>query len=249
MEVRAVRKRFGSREALRGVDFAIQPGERVCIVGPNGSGKTTLLRCLNLMVEPTNGTLSFRGAIVGTWDEGRGTTYGDINAYRKHFGMVFQDFGLFPHLTALANVTLGPRYSLHQSRSVADNRARELLSLVGMAAHADARPGQLSGGQKQRVAIARALAMEPDLMLFDEPTSALDPTMIDEVLATIKALAVSGTTMVIVTHEIAFARQVADRMVVMDAGMIVEEGPPASLFSSPKHERTQQILRMREHDG
>jgi ABC-type polar amino acid transport system ATPase subunit len=245
LSVVGIEKRFGQRKALDSVDFEIQAGERVCIVGRNGSGKTTLLRCLNLLVEPTAGRLYFRDELLGEWNEGRGAIHGNINEYRKHFGMVFQDFGLFPHLTALDNVTLGPRHSLHEAPGTAESRGRELLAKVGLDQYLKARPTSMSGGQKQRLAIARALAMKPDLVLFDEPTSALDPTMVDEVLETIKALALSGTTMVVVTHEVGFAREVADRIVVFDAGKIIEQGPPDRLFGAPEHESTRQILRPR----
>jgi polar amino acid transport system ATP-binding protein len=239
-------KRFGAKTVLRSVDFSIAAGETVCIVGPNGSGKTTLLRCLNLLVQPTGGSLEFKGNLVGVWTDGRADLKVRPTDYRKHLGMVFQDFALFPHLSALNNVTLGPRYALHASPADARQLGLQQLQRVGLASLANSRPPQLSGGQKQRVAIARALAMQPDLILFDEPTSALDPEMVDEVLELMRKLTADGTTMIVVTHELKFARDVADRVVVMDAGSIIEEGPPEAIFVAPRVARTREVLRIRE---
>jgi polar amino acid transport system ATP-binding protein len=243
LTIEGLTKRFGEKEVIRNVTFSVFPGETVCVVGPNGSGKTTLLRCLNLLTTPSIGTLTFRGRIVGRWSDERADVYMNVSEYRRRLGMVFQDFALFPHLDALNNVTLGPRRARHLPRPAAEAQGRALLAHVGLEAYVAARPSQMSGGQKQRVAIARALAMEPDLLLFDEPTSALDAAMVDEVLGTMKRLATEGMTMVVVTHEHAFARQAADRIVVMDGGVIIEEGSPTELFSSPRHDRTRQILR------
>jgi polar amino acid transport system ATP-binding protein len=226
---------------LEGVDFRVESGEKVCIVGPSGSGKTTLLRCLNLLVEPSRGRLYHRGELVGEWPDRRPTI--DLGDYRRRIGMVFQHFELFPHLTALGNVTLAPRHILGENRADARAKGQRLLERIGLAHLANAHPHTLSGGQKQRIAIARALAMDPELILFDEPTSALDPEMVEEVLAMMAALAVAGTTMVIVTHELAFAHEVADRLVVMEGGKVVEQGPASQLFESPADPRTRQILR------
>lgn len=246
LSIEGLHKRFGQSEVLRSVNFVIGKGETVCILGPNGSGKTTLLRCLNLLVKPTLGRLTFHDRLIGEWTTAGSQLNVKLTEYRKHIGMVFQDFGLFPHLSALGNITLGPRYSLHIDRAAAEERGRRLLRRLGLEEFADARPPRLSGGQKQRVAIARALAMEPDLILFDEPTSALDAGMVDEVLTAMKSLASDGTTMIVVTHEVGFAKDVADRIVVMDEGVIIEEGPAANIFTSPNKERTRQILRKRE---
>jgi polar amino acid transport system ATP-binding protein len=242
-------KRYGDVEVLRGVDFWIAPGETVCLLGPNGSGKTTLLRCLNLLVTPSSGRLFFEDRCIGDWTHTPGHLYVDLKEYRRHLGMVFQDFGVFPHLSAIDNVTLGPRRALGMSRADAEARAHALLQRVALDNFSGARPGRLSGGQKQRLAIARALAMEPALMLFDEPTSALDAAMVDEVLNTMKDLASEGKTMIVVTHEHEFARDVADRIVVMDAGAIIEVGPPATIFESPTNPRTREILRSRRRSA
>jgi len=241
LEVRGLHKRFGVHEVLRGVDFGVQRGEKVCILGPNGSGKTTLLRCLNLLVEPTRGQLHYRGELIGQWPGGARIS---LSSYRSRIGMVFQHFELFPHLTVAQNITLGPRYVLHADKDVAEQRALELLKRVGLEAFATARPRTLSGGQKQRAAIARALAMQPDVILFDEPTSALDAAMVSEVLELMRRLAGEGMTMVIVTHELDFARDVADRVVVMEDGAILEEGPPGTLFRAAQLQRTREILRV-----
>jgi len=239
--VQGLHKSFASVEVLHGIDFRIAPGEKVCIIGPSGSGKTTLLRCLNLLVEPTRGEQYFKGELVGRWPGGARVALG---AYRSRISMVFQHFELFPHLTALQNITLGPRHVLHEDRQAAEGRALELLERIGLARYAKAYPRTLSGGQKQRVAIARALAMRPDLILFDEPTSALDAEMVGEVLELMRDLASAGMTMVIVTHELAFAREVADRVVVMEHGAIVEEGPAEAMFGAARSPRTRDILRI-----
>ncbi len=246
--VRAVRvgKRFGETEVLRDVDLAVQPGEVLAIIGPSGSGKTTLLRCIAHLERPTSGHVEVAGERVGAvLDRGRlrSMTDREIARLRRGIGMVFQRFNLFPHLTALENVMLGPTRVLGQRRAEAEPLARELLRKVGLAHKADSYPERLSGGQQQRVAIARSLAMQPRLMLFDEATSALDPELIGEVLAVMRDLARDGMTMLVVTHEMGFAEDVADRVVFMDHGCIVEEGPPQQLFRAPSHPRTQAFLR------
>ncbi len=216
LEVADLTKRFGATTVLTGANLSIVPGEKVCIVGPSGSGKTTLLRCMNLLVEPTRGRLSFRGEVIGDWPTN--PPHRDLGAYRRQIGMVFQHFELFPHLTALDNITLAPCHLLHESRSSAEKRAMTLLQSIDLEHVASQHPHTLSGGQKQRIAIARALVMNPALMLFDEPTSALDPEMVGEVLRLMAALADEGMTMVIVTHELVFAREIAYRVVVMEKG-------------------------------
>ena len=246
--VRAVRvgKRFGETEVLRDVDLAVQPGEVLAIIGPSGSGKTTLLRCIAHLEHPTSGHVEVAGERVGAvLDQGRLRPMADreIARLRRGIGMVFQRFNLFPHLTAIENVMLGPVQVLRQRRAEAEPLARELLRKVGLAHKADSYPERLSGGQQQRVAIARSLAMQPRLMLFDEATSALDPELIGEVLAVMRDLARDGMTMLVVTHEMGFAEDVADRVVFMDHGRIVEEGPPRELFRAPSHARTQAFLR------
>jgi ABC-type polar amino acid transport system ATPase subunit len=241
LEVRNLHKNFGRSEVLHGVDFHVRRGEKVCILGPSGSGKTTLLRCLNLLVEPTRGELYYKGERIGSWPGG---AHIGLGGYRSRIGMVFQHFELFPHLTALQNLTLGPRHVLHEDRAAAESRALQLLRHVGLETFARAHPRTLSGGQKQRVAIARALAMQPDLILFDEPTSALDSEMVGEVLELMRRLANEGMTMVIVTHELGFARDVADRIVVMERGAVVEEGPAEAMFSAARSQRTRDILRV-----
>jgi polar amino acid transport system ATP-binding protein len=235
--------RFGEATsvALQGLTLQVEQGEIVVVLGPSGSGKTTLLRCLNLLVEPTRGKLLHRGELIGEWPSRRPTI--DLLEYRSRIGMVFQHFELFPHLTALNNIALGPRHILGESRADARTKAQRLLERIGLAHLANAHPHRLSGGQKQRIAIARALAMDPELILFDEPTSALDPEMVGEVLAMMAGLAVAGTTMVIVTHELGFAHEIADHLVVMEAGRVIEQGPAAQLFESPSDPRTRQILR------
>ncbi len=241
LAAKSLSKSFGNSVVLQQIDFSIGRGETVCILGPSGSGKTTLLRCLNLLVEPTRGELYFRGEKIGQWPQ---TTKRPINLpeYRSHVSMVFQQFELFPHLTAADNVSLGPRRVLRLTKAAAHERALSLLDRVGLKSFADARPRTLSGGQQQRVAIARALAMSPDVLLFDEPTSALDWEMVGEVLDIMADLALQGMTMVVVTHELDFARNCADRIVLMDKGSILEEGPTAAMFESPKVARSGEIL-------
>ncbi len=243
LATKALCKDFGQSTVLTDVDFSIGKGETVCILGPSGSGKTTLLRCLNLLVEPTSGRLYFRGTLLGEWPGARRNGRRiDLTKYRTHVSMVFQQFELFPHLTASENVSLGPRRVLHLSRTAAEERALSLLDRVGLKSFAGARPRTLSGGQQQRVAIARALAMKPDVILFDEPTSALDWEMVGEVLDIMADLAEQGMTMVVVTHELDFARNCADRVVVMERGRIIEEGPATMMFESPNLPRTREIL-------
>ena len=225
----------GELKALRGVDADIHRGEVVVVIGPSGSGKSTFLRCLNLLELPTAGTISLGGVDITDPTV-------DINIHRQKMGMVFQHFNLFPHMTVLRNMTLAPMKLLKKSKEEAEKKARGLLERVNLADRADAYPSQLSGGQKQRIAIVRALCMEPEVMLFDEPTSALDPEMVGEVLDVMKELARSGMTMVCVTHEMGFAREVADRVLFMDEGKIVEEGTPAEIFSNPKEQRTKDFL-------
>ena len=239
-------KRYGELEVLRDVHLAVQPGEVLAIIGPSGSGKTTLLRCIAHLERPSSGHVEIAGDRLGTVvRDGRVREMPDrdIARLRQGIGMVFQRFNLFPHLTALQNVMLGPVRVLGQRREVAEPPARELLRKVGLAHKADAYPERLSGGQQQRVAIARSLAMQPRLMLFDEATSALDPELIGEVLAVMRDLAREGMTMLVVTHEMGFAEDVADRVVFMDHGAIVEEGPPAQLLRAPGHPRTRAFLR------
>ena len=241
-----VGKRFGLLDVLQGVDLDVAPGEVVAIIGPSGSGKTTLLRCIAHLEQPTSGHVEIAGERIGTVLAGgrtRAMTDREIARMRRGIGMVFQRFNLFPHLTALENVMLGPVRVLRRARSEAEPQARELLRKVGLAHKAGDYPERLSGGQQQRVAIARSLAMQPRLMLFDEATSALDPELIGEVLAVMRDLAQEGMTMLVVTHEMGFAEDVADRVVFMDHGRIVEEGPPATLFRAPTHARTQGFLR------
>ena len=237
ISVRNLEKHFkgGSIKALNGVSADIHRGEVMVVIGPSGSGKSTFLRCLNLLEMPTGGTVSFEGIDITDPKV-------DINIHRQKMGMVFQHFNLFPHMTVLRNMTLAPMKLLKKSREEAEAKARSLLERVNLADRADAYPSQLSGGQKQRIAIVRALCMEPQVMLFDEPTSALDPEMVGEVLDVMKELARSGMTMVCVTHEMGFAREVADRVLFMDEGNIVEEGTPGEIFGNPKEKRTQDFL-------
>ncbi len=235
LKVKDLHKKFGNLHVLKGVSLEVSKGEVVVIIGPSGSGKSTFLRCINHLEKPTSGHIFIDGV-----DLEAPTT--NINVIREKVGMVFQQFNLFPHLTALENVTLAPEKVLKVPRSEARERAKALLSKVGLSDKCDSYPDQLSGGQKQRVAIARALAMQPKLMLFDEPTSALDPEMIGEVLAVMRELAEEGMTMVVVSHEMGFAREVADRVLLMADGVFVEEGPPREFFTNPKHERTKAFL-------
>ncbi|MBC7733662.1 MAG: amino acid ABC transporter ATP-binding protein [Bacteriovorax sp.] len=234
VEINGLHKAYGQFEALRGIDLSIAAGEVVVVVGPSGSGKSTLVRCINLLEDYQRGDVRVAGEKVV-----RGRTLARV---RAEVGMVFQSFNLFPHLSALRNVALGPLRVRGLSRTGADARAQALLEKVGLAEHAHKLPGQLSGGQQQRVAIARALAMEPRVLLFDEPTSALDPEMVGEVLAVMQALAHTGVTMVIVTHEMGFARRVADRVVFMEDGLIVEVAPPENFFGAPREARTRAFL-------
>ena len=240
IEAKGVKKYFSSRvsgkiKALDGVSTQIHQGEVVVIVGPSGSGKSTFLRCMNLLEIPTGGQILFKEVDITDKKV-------DINIHRQKMGMVFQHFNLFPHMTVLENMTLAPMHLLKQSKEEAESKAMSLLQRVGLADRADAYPSQLSGGQKQRIAIVRALAMEPEVMLFDEPTSALDPEMVGEVLEVMKELAKAGMTMVCVTHEMGFAKEVANRVVFMADGRILEEGTPQEIFGAPKHPRLQDFL-------
>ena len=233
--VRGLKKQYGDNVVLKSIDLTIQPGEVVCVIGPSGSGKSTMLRCLNRMEEINGGKVFVDGVDITDPKE-------DINKIRQNIGMVFQHFNLFPHLSVLDNITLAPMELKGLSKVEADSLALYLLESVGLADKAHVAPNSLSGGQKQRVAIARALAMQPDVLLFDEPTSALDPEMVGDVLDVMKKLAEDGMTMIVVTHEMGFAREVADRVIFMDGGFIVEENVPEELFSHPSHERTQSFL-------
>jgi polar amino acid transport system ATP-binding protein len=228
-------KHFGKLEVLRGITESVSPGEVISVIGPSGSGKSTFLRCLNLLEEPTAGHIFIEG--VDITDQGT-----DINKLREKVGMVFQQFNLFPHKSVLENITLAPVKLGKMSVSEANDKARQLLKRVGLEDKIDEYPSRLSGGQMQRVAIARALAMNPDIMLFDEPTSALDPEMVGEVLDVIKSLASEGMTMVVVTHEMGFAREVSNRVLFIDEGLIVESSPPDELFGNPQNERTKNFL-------
>ena len=235
IQIEHLSKFFGMREVLKDINFSVKQGEVVTIIGSSGSGKSTLLRCVNLLEEPSGGKILYRGENVLDHMH-------DINQYRSHIGMVFQSFNLFNNMNVLKNCTVGPMKVLGKKQEEAEGLAIQFLEQVGMAQYIHAKPNQLSGGQKQRVAIARALAMQPDVLLFDEPTSALDPEMVGEVLRVMKELAHSGLTMIIVTHEMEFAREVSDRVVFMDQGVIAEEGKPEELFTHPKEERTKQFL-------
>jgi polar amino acid transport system ATP-binding protein len=235
LQVRGLHKSFGHTEVLRGIDLKVAAQELVFIIGPSGSGKSTLLRCCNRLEEPTSGAI----VVDGTDLMARGT---DINAMRRKIGMVFQSFNLYPHMTALGNVTLALRKVAGKSRTDADNLGMAALDRVGLAAKAKSYPGELSGGQQQRVAIARALALEPTVMLFDEPTSALDPELVGSVLAVMRELKTAGMTMLVVSHEMRFARDAADRVIFMDHGVIVEEGPPAQMFGAPQEPRTRAFI-------
>jgi polar amino acid transport system ATP-binding protein len=240
-----VRKAFGHVEVLKGIDLEVDPRQVVVIIGPSGSGKSTFLRCINHLEEINGGRLSVDGELVGYQQRGD-KLYElrdkEIAQKRAEIGMVFQRFNLFPHMTAIENVMVGPIQVKGESKSVVRERAQKLLDRVGLGDRGDAYPAQLSGGQQQRVAIARALCMEPKLMLFDEPTSALDPELVGEVLDVMKELAESGMTMVVVTHEIGFAREVGDALLFMDEGIIMEKGVPRDMVANPQHERTRQFL-------
>ena len=235
IDVKNLHKYFGSLEVLKGIDCHIDKGECVCVIGPSGSGKSTFLRCLNLLETPTKGDIVIDDMHLTEKDF-------DVDAMRKRVGMVFQHFNLFPHLTILENVTLAPIRHKMMTEEQAKEKAMELLNRVGVGDKADNYPAQLSGGQKQRVAIARSLALSPEVMLFDEPTSALDPEMVGEVLEVMKQLAQEGMTMVVVTHEMGFAREVANRVFFMDGGGILEEGTPGQIFDHPQEERTKAFL-------
>ncbi len=235
IEVRDLRKSFGDNEVIRGVDLDVEKSTVKCIIGPSGSGKSTVLRCLNLLEVPTSGTIRVEGEDI----LGRNAP---VNRIRQRMGMVFQRFNLFPHLTVAENITLAPMMLGKVTKVEARERALELLTRVGLAEKIDAHPSSLSGGQQQRVAIARALAMRPHVMLFDEPTSALDPEMVSEVLDVMKQLVEEGMTMVVVTHEMGFAREVADEVIFLDKGQILEAAPPAQLFDHPQEERTRNFL-------
>lgn len=235
IKVQDLKKSFGKNEVLKGISTEIKKGEVVVIIGASGSGKSTFLRCLNLLEEPTDGKIIFEDTDI--------TAKGvNINIHRQKMGMVFQQFNLFPHMTILKNMTVAPTKLLKMDKADAEEKAMKLLERVGLADRANDYPSQLSGGQKQRVAIVRALCMDPDVMLFDEPTSALDPEMVGEVLAVIKELAKSGMTLAIVTHEMGFAREVADRVIFIDEGIITEQGPPEEVFANPKSPRLRDFL-------
>ena len=235
IDVKNLHKSFGNHEVLKGVNEHIEKGEKVVVIGPSASGKSTFLRCLNLLEEPTGGEIIFEGQNITAKDT-------DINLVRRRMGMVFQQFNLFPHLTVRENIKLAPVKLKVMTDEEADKRALELLARVGLPDKADSYPAQLSGGQQQRIAIARALAMNPDVMLFDEPTSALDPEMVGEVLEIMKELADDGMTMVVVTHEMGFAREVATRVLFMDGGNIVEQNEPKEFFANPQHPRLKDFL-------
>ena len=235
IKVSGLKKSVGDLKVLKGIDQHVRKGEKIVLIGPSGSGKSTFLRCLNLLETPTEGEILIEGESITAPKT-------NVNKLREKMGMVFQHFNLFPHLSVIENITLAPIKVKKKNASDANKKAIELLNIVGLSDKADSYPGQLSGGQKQRIAIARALAMEPDIMLFDEPTSALDPEMVGEVLEVMKNLANAGMTMVVVTHEMGFAREVASRVLFMDDGMVVEEGSPEKLFGNPQNQRTKDFL-------
>ena len=235
IHVKNLKKSFGKVSVLNGIDEHIEKGEVVVVIGPSGSGKSTFLRCINLLEEPTSGEIIFEGNNIMNKDV-------DINKLREKMGMVFQNFNLFPHKSVIENITLAPIKVKGVSKSEAERKAMELLKMVGLEDKRNAYPASLSGGQKQRIAIARALAMEPDVMLFDEPTSALDPEMVGEVLSVMKKLAKEGMTMIVVTHEMGFAREVGDRILFIDGGKVLEEGKPSEIFENPKNSRTKDFL-------
>ena len=236
IEIRDLHKYFGELDVLRGISTTIRHGEVVCLLGPSGSGKSTLLRCVNRLEEPTSGSILIEGEDITSEDA-------DVDGLRTRIGMVFQQFNLFPHLTVLRNLRIAQRKVLRRDTDEATKIAEEMLARVGLSDKIDEHPSRLSGGQQQRVAIARALCMNPDMMLFDEPTSALDPELIGEVLDVMRELAEAGMTMLVVTHEMGFALQVADRVIFMDEGVIVEEGPPREVLRNPQHQRTKKFLR------
>ncbi|MBY6060200.1 amino acid ABC transporter ATP-binding protein [Microbacterium esteraromaticum] len=235
IEIRGLHKSYGENEVLKGIDLTVTAGEVVCIIGPSGSGKSTLLRSVNLLEEPTAGKILIEG--IDITDEET-----DIDRVRRRIGMVFQSFNLFPHMTVLGNLTLAQRRVKKRTKEESEKLAREMLDRVGLAEKADAYPGHLSGGQQQRVAIARALCMNPDMMLFDEPTSALDPELVGEVLQVMRQLADEGMTMLVVTHEMGFAREVGSRLIFMDGGHVLEQGDPRKVLADPQHPRTQDFL-------
>jgi polar amino acid transport system ATP-binding protein len=235
VRIDALHKAFGEKQVLRGIDLEVRAGEVVCVIGPSGSGKSTLLRCVNLLEQPTGGSIEVLGTEVTDPEV-------DIDHVRTHVGMVFQQFNLFTHRTVLDNCTMAQRTVLRRSRAEAEKVARENLARVGLAGNEALMPAQLSGGMQQRVAIARALSMDPQLMLFDEPTSALDPELVGDVLGVMRDLAEGGMTMIVVTHEMAFAREVGDRVVFMDGGVVVEDGPADEVIGAPREERTREFL-------
>ena len=237
IEIKGLHKSFGQLEVLRGIDFRVAMGEVVCVIGPSGSGKSTLLRCVNRLEEPTSGTILIEGEDITDPDT-------DTDAVRRKIGIVFQRFNLFNHMSVLDNVTIAQRKVLGRSKEEAERIGLENLEKVGVGEKVDVFPRRLSGGQQQRVAIARALSMEPDMMLFDEATSALDPELVGEVLGVMRTLAEEGMTMLVVTHEIGFAKGVADRVVFMDEGVVVEDGPPSKVLVDPDHDRTRTFLQM-----
>jgi polar amino acid transport system ATP-binding protein len=237
IDIRELHKSFGALHVLQGIDLTVDPGEVVCVLGPSGSGKSTLLRCLNRLEEPDSGSILIDGAEITDPEA-------DVDQLRTMIGMVFQQFNLFPHLNVRRNLTVGQTGVLRRKRVEADQVAEDMLERVGLSEKIDEYPIRLSGGQQQRVAIARALSMQPKMMLFDEPTSALDPELVGEVLDVMRSLANDGMTMMVVTHEIGFAMEAADRVVFMDQGVVVEQGPPEQVLSDPSEERTKQFLRM-----
>ena len=239
--IEGLHKSFGDNHVLRGIDFRVAHGEVVCVIGPSGSGKSTLLRCVNRLEEALEGTILIEGDDIRDPEA-------DVDLLRSRIGMVFQSFNLFPHLSVLRNLTIAQRRVRRRSEVEAVEVARRNLARVGLSDKIDAYPAHLSGGQQQRVAIARALSMDPDMMLFDEPTSALDPELVGEVLEVMRGLASDGMTMMVVTHEMGFAREVADRVVFMDAGVVVEEGHPSEVLVEPRHERTRRFLKIVEQD-
>ena len=240
IEIHELRKCFGENEVLRGIDLSVPLGEVVCIIGASGSGKSTLLRCVNRLEDPTSGRILIEGIDITDPDV-------DVDAVRRRIGMVFQQFNLFPHLTVLRNLTIAQRRVLKRPAAEADALAREMLARVGLSEKAGAYPAHLSGGQQQRVAIARSLCMQPDMMLFDEVTSALDPELVGEVLEVMRSLAEEGMTMLVVTHEMGFARRVSDRVLFVDKGVIAEQGPPDQVLADPQEQRTREFLRLVEH--